>query len=276
MHALAKFAKQKVDVVLTGDGGDEIFAGYDRYYLNAMLDKMQMIPRFARKNIITKSLLSVINKKDIYHKLNIERPVDRFEEFMLQKEDMISRFLNPEFNQNSVTHDFLDKKFSNPSNFVLPKDSTKFLMYSDLCGWLLDDALNRGDRMSMAHGLEARVPFLDIDLVKLAMQIPAKFNLDTKEHGKKIFRQALEEYIPDFVLNEPKRGWFSPVAKWLRGDLKDWAREILSEDYNLNTKDIFDFNEIQKIFDGHLSGQKYALNTIWSILVFQVWYKQYD
>jgi len=275
MHALAEFAKQKVDVVLTGDGGDEIFAGYDRYYLNAMLDKMQMIPRFARKNIIAKSLLSVIHKKDIYHKLNIERPVDRFKEFMFQKEDMISRFLNPDFNNKNISNNFLNKKFSDSFDIALPKDSTKFLMYADLTGWLLDDALNRGDRMSMAHGLESRVPFLDIDLVELAMQIPAKYNLDTKEHGKKIFRQALEEYIPDFVLDQPKRGWFSPVAKWLRGDLKPWAREILSENYNPNTKDMFDFNEIKKIFDDHFSGKKYALNTIWSILVFQVWYKQY-
>ena len=271
MYALAKFAKQKVDVVLTGDGGDEIFAGYDRYYLNAMLNKAQLIPQFARKNIITKFLLS----KDAYHKLNIENPIDRFKEFMLQKESIVSRFLNPDFN-NNFANDFLEEKFASESSVTLPKDSTKFLMYADLSGWLVDDALNRGDRMSMAHGLEARVPFLDKDLVELAMQIPAKYNLDTREHGKKILRESLSEYIPDFVLNQPKRGWFSPVAKWLRGDLEDWAREILSEDYNSSTASILDSDAIDDIFKRHLSGEQYALNTIWSILTFQVWMKQYD
>jgi len=128
----------------------------------------------------------------------------------------------------------------------------------------------------MAHGLEARVPFLDKDLVELAMQIPAKYNLDTREHGKKILRESLSEYIPDFVLNQPKRGWFSPVAKWLRGDLEDWAREILSEDYNSSTASILDSDAIDDIFKRHLSGEQYALNTIWSILTFQVWMKQYD
>jgi len=275
MYVLAKFAKQKVDVVLTGDGGDEIFAGYDRYYLNAMLDKIQRIPSFARKNIIAKSLLSAIGKQDVYDKLNIRSRAGRFCAFMVQKEHMISQFLNPDFNCNNAAQDFIDKKFSSESHVALPKDSTKFLMYADIVGWLVDDALNRGDRMSMAHGLEARVPFLDVDLVELAMQIPAKYNLDTREHGKKIFREALSEYIPDFVLDQPKRGWFSPVAKWLRGDLKDWSREILSEDYNPKTKAIFDFDEIQKIFDAHLSGEKYALNTIWSIICFQVWLKQF-
>ena len=276
MYALAKFAKQKVDVVLTGDGGDEIFAGYDRYYLSSILNKIQKVPSFARKNIITESLMSVLGKSDIYRKLNIESPAGRFKEFMFQKEDMVSRFLNPKFNNKSVAHGFLDEKFSRESSVLMPKELTKFLMHADLGGWLRDDALNRGDRMSMAHGLEARVPFLDVDLVALAMKIPTKYNLDTREHGKKIFREALSQYIPDFVLDQPKRGWFSPVAKWLRSDLKDFSREVLSPEYNPGTKEFFNFDEINKILKDHLSGEQYALNTIWSILVFQVWYKQYD
>jgi len=273
MYALAKFAKQSVDVVLTGDGGDEIFAGYDRYYLNAMLNKVQMIPCFARKNIIIESLFFALKKQGAYYKLNIENPIARYKEFMFQKEAMVSKFLNIDFNNVSTANNFIDKKFFGSSNINLPKDSTKFLMHADATGWLVDDALNRGDRMSMAHGLEARVPFLDVDLVELAMNIPAKYNLDSREQGKKIFKEALQEYIPDFVKIQPKRGWFSPVAKWLRGDLEPWAREILSENYNSSTREFLDFRAVNDIFAKHLSGEQYALNTIWSILTFQVWYK---
>jgi len=77
------------------------------------------------------------------------------------------------------------------------------------------------------------------------------------------------------VLDQPKWGWFSPAAKWIRGDLKGYFEEVLSPSYCEGTKDMFDFDAIQKILKDHQSGQKYALNTLWSIFTFQIWYKRF-
>ncbi len=275
MYTLAVAAKKNVDVFLTGDGGDEIFAGYDRYYLNTWLSRLQFIPRAWRRNWLSEQLFKWRGKSDLYEKMNTESFIDRWAVFMLQKEAWVARFLKPDFNNGQITKKVIGAKFAPGGGRVFPKDLTKGLMYADLTTWLVDDALNRGDRMSMAHGLEARVPFLDIDLVSLAMDIPARFNLGSRQQGKRLLREALKEYIPDFIYNEPKRGWFSPVAKWLRGDLRDWAEAILSPGYNESAGEFLDFAAINDIWQKHLNGEKYALNTIWSLLTWQVWYRKF-
>jgi len=270
MYALSALAKQKVAVVLAGDGGDELFAGYSRYYFDYLIDKFQSVPEWARRNAITQSLFLAADKRELYQKLNAAPGVDRWLLFMAQKESMVGNFLRPEFNQPAATRDFLLKKFLTKK---MPADSTKKMQYIDINTWLVDDALNRADRMSMAHGLEERVPFLDKDLAELAISIPPRYLIGGKDSGKKIFKEALNGYLPDFIYREPKRGFFSPVAKWLRGDLKNWAQEILSADYNKDTQDFFDFQAVQSIFDKHLTGETYALNAIWPLLTFQVWYR---
>lgn len=275
MYILARATKPHVAVALSGDGGDELFTGYDRYYLNHLIDRWQYLPVWARQNFVTAGLFGGLGKSGLLQKLNTKPGIDRLLLFMAQKETVLSQVLTPDFNNANITRDFLNRKFFINTGSLLPKDSTKGLQYLDMQTWLLDDALNRADRMSMAHGLEVRVPLLDKDVVELATRIPAKYNLDSRTQGKKLFKEALREYIPDFVYNEPKRGWFSPVAKWLRGDLKDWAQEILSPSYNPAASGHLDFDAIQTVFDKHLTGQAYGLNTIWPILTFQVWLKQY-
>lgn len=276
MYKLAQMTKPHVAVALSGDGGDELFGGYDRYYLNYLIDYWQYLPSWLRNNFISQRLFSLTNKIDLFDKLKTVPGVDRLLLFMTQKENTLNQVLTESFNQPFITCNWLNKKFFANSSSSFPKDSTKTLQYLDMKTWLLDDALNRTDHMSMAHGLEMRVPLLDKDLVELAMRIPVKYNLDSRIQGKKIFKEAMREYIPGFVYNEPKRGWFSPVAKWLRGDLRDWAQEILSPDYNSGAEEYLNFSAIQTVFNNHLNSQQYALNTIWPLLTFQVWLKQFN
>lgn len=276
MYILAEATKQKVAVALSGDGGDELFTGYDRYYLNHLIDRWQYLSAWLRCNFISQGFFNLAGKKDLFGKLNTLPGADRALLFMAQKEATLSQVLNPDFNQPTVTRNFFNQALFAKSSLLLPEDSTKALQYLDLRTWLLDDALNRADRMSMAHGLEVRVPLLDKDLVELAMRIPAKYNMDSRTSGKKLFKEAMRAYLPDFVYNEPKRGFFSPVAKWLRSGLKDWAQEILSLDYNPAAGEYLDFSAIKTIFADHLSGRHYALNTLWPLLVFQVWLKKFD
>jgi len=276
MFMLSSFAKKEVDVVLSGDGGDELFAGYDRYYLNYILDKFQRLPESLRKNFLVKDFFTFFHKNEFYQKINTPLGCARWLAFMSQKESMVKNFLQPDFNQPNTTFDFLQQKFFNKQFDYKYMSSTKALQYLDIQTWLLDDALNRADRMSMANGLEQRVPFLDKDLVALAMAIPSEFNIKNKYQGKEVFKKAMRDYVPDYIYNEPKRGFFSPMAKWLRADLKNWAYEILSPDYNDNVEYFLNFQEIKTILDKHMNGEHYALNTIWSLITFQIWYKLFS
>ena len=276
MFMLSNFVKSEVDVVLSGDGGDELFTGYDRYYLNYILDRFQLIPEFMRNNFFAQQSFKLFNKNTLYKKINMPQGAERWLAFMSQKEDVVGKFLNRDFNQNTQTLDFVKNKFFDNNTINYKMSSTKLLQYLDIKTWLLDDALNRSDRMSMAHSVEQRVPFLDKDMVELAMSIPSKFNINNGHSGKEVLKQALNDYIPSYIYNQPKRGFFSPMAKWLRSDLNDWAYEILSPNYNKSAKEFFNFKEIKIILDKHMSGEEYALNTIWSLINFQIWYKLFN
>ena len=158
-------------------------------------------------------------------------------------------------------------------------------MRTDILSWLPDESLLRSDKMSMAAGLEQRVPFLDHRLVEFADRIPVSYKLGRKglrlgtagKHyqGKVILREAMADYLPPFVLEQPKWGWFSPAAKWLRGPLQPLMRETLSSSYNAGTRELFDFSALQKLLDDHISKKQYALNTLWSVMTFQLWYREF-
>lgn len=268
-YLLAQQAKQDVAVVLGGDGADEIFGGYSRYYYYNLVNNFQKIPKFLRKNIFVNNLARVVNKQEIYRKLNSDTAFDLFWQLNAQSEKNINKFFKPDFNNVSQAKNLWQKYyFSNSSSNFLDQ-----LMQIDLKSWLVDESLIKTDKLTMAHGLEARVPILDKDLVELALSIPHKYKINSKNQGKYIFKEAVRDYLPDYLYSKPKTGWFSPAAKWLRTGLKDMAYEVLSENYNVNTKDMFDFKAIQNILDNHISKQDYALNTIWPLINFQIWYK---
>ncbi|OHA80162.1 MAG: asparagine synthase (glutamine-hydrolyzing) [Candidatus Yonathbacteria bacterium RIFCSPHIGHO2_01_FULL_44_41] len=279
---LAREASKQVAVVLGGDGGDELFGGYERYYYNYLIDRFQKIPKFLRKNIITETIFRTASKSSLYEKINTPPGVSRYLNFLAQKEDQIGLFLRKEYNNPDAIKEWYEKLYFST---VDEKNFTRQFMRTDLFSWLPSESLVRSDKMSMASGLEQRVPFLDHRLVELADRIPLEYKIGGKGmhigkagtgyKGKDILKKAMSKYLPDFVLDQPKWGWFSPAAKWIRGDLKGYFEEVLSPSYCEGTKDMFDFDAIQKILKDHQSGQKYALNTLWSIFTFQIWYKRF-
>lgn len=279
---LAREASKQVAVVLGGDGGDELFGGYERYYYNYLIDSFQKIPKFLRKNIIAEIIFGIAGKSSLYEKVNTPPGVSRYLNFLSQKEEQIELFLCHEYNNPAVTEEWYKKLYFNT---VDKNNFTRQFMRTDLLSWLPSESLVRSDKMSMASGLEQRVPFLDHRLVELADRVPLEYKIGGKGvhigkvgtgyKGKDILKRAMSAYLPDFVLAQPKWGWFSPAAKWIRGDLKGYFEEVLSPSYCAGTKDMFDFNAIQKILKDHQSGKKYALNTLWSIFTFQIWYKRF-
>jgi asparagine synthase (glutamine-hydrolysing) len=264
---LAKFTKEKVAVVLTGGGGDELYAGYPRYYYNQIIDRFQALPRFLQSKLLL-SLADRISKKNLSDKFTA-RGLKRYSQYMFRPEPEIADFLNSKINHPEITYDFYEKKFFSH----LPRtDFTKYFILVDILTWLTDFGLINSDKMSMAAGLEQRVPFLDHRLVELSIKIPTKYKIK-RGKGKYIFKKAMADYLPKHVLDEPKRGFFAPASEWLRRDLNPLAREALSPDYNPETQEYFNFQQIKRIFDEHINRKSYRLNTLWSLLTFQIWYK---
>lgn len=278
---LAREASKHVKVVLGGDGGDELFGGYERYYYNFYIDLFQKIPVFLRQNIFFEFFFKIIKKESLFDKLNTPPGVDRFLNFHSQPEDVIESFLKPSYNDSTITNKWVrELYFKN----IDKENFTRQFARVDFLSWFTDESLVRSDKMSMASGLEQRVPFLDNRLISLADSIPFKYKIGRKHfgflktrgyQGKKILKSAMSAYIPSFVLSQPKSGWFSPASKWIRGDLSDIFNEVLSPSYCEGTNQIFDFKEIKRILEEHKKGERYALNTLWSIFTFQIWYKMY-
>lgn len=263
---LARHTTEVAKVVLGGDGGDELFGGYERYYYSAMIDKIQrLVPRVF-----------------LPAKFKSAPGVERYLKFFAQKENLVVSFLASVNNKPAVLPDFLLERYFKEVN---KKDFTRQFMRTDIMSWLADESLVRSDKMSMAYGLEQRVPFLDHRLVELADRIPTSYKIGSKGllfgrvgkgyEGKIILREAMAEYLPEFVLSQPKWGWFSPAAKWIRGPLLPLMKAVLSASYNVGTKDLFDFNALQKTLDDHINKKTYALNTLWSVMTFQLWYRKF-
>ena len=279
---LAEAVNKEATVVLGGDGGDELFGGYERYYYLDLIDRLRKIPAPLRKNPVTNSIFGLIGARDLYTKLNHSDPVKRYLDFFAQKEDRVASFLRRPFNEpGSLENEFGRLYFRDMPDIGM----TRLAMRTDVLSWLPNESLVRSDKMSMAASIEQRVPFLDHRLVEYADRIPVEYKIGRKGmkagavgrhyEGKIILKSAMKKYIPEFVLGQQKWGWFSPAAKWLRGPLLPLMNEVLSQNYNRGTADMFDFASLRKVLDDHISKKHYGLTTLWSVLTFQLWYRQF-
>ena len=243
---LSELAKKHIAVVLGGDGGDELFGGYKRYYYSYIFSKYRITNLFS-------FLKSSLHTK-----------------FMFQEKDEVGKILNRDINKNITKKFFKENYFKEYSSI----DFEKLFMLTDLKTWLADESLMRTDKMTMAFGLEQRVPVLDHHLVELAYKVPSKYKMGNSDQGKEIFIEAMKNYLPEHILaSDKKKVWLTPMSEWLRNDLKDFAKSILNSGYCSKTKDYLDFKRIDKMFIDHVEKRKYNLNLIWALIVFQVWYK---
>lgn len=265
MMFLAREAKKEVTVVLTGNGGDELFGGYERYRLTLLASYYKKIPKIFR---------FILNFHPKLKKLDFKSEVDLYSRFMFEKDPGISRVVSTNFFQSgeAVKSWFKEKYFkTNTGDNIV----TRF-MRADRNSWLPDQALELGDKMSMSGAMEERVPLLDKELIKLALTIPRSY-LVTMSSTKKIFKDAFRKDLPDFLFNQPKRGWSAPGAKWLRDpEVMNLVRNILSPYYYAGTKDMFKWDELENMLDNHIDKSEYNLTLLWSIITFQAWAKEYN
>lgn len=266
---LADEAKKEVAVVLGGDGGDELFGGYPRYYYSRLLDLYQVLPGFLRRHLLPRIVTLLLHKSDLSYKLNVPRTIERYMLFMSQKDNILQSVLNGKFLRRTA---FNPAKYLPQNKFA---DFAKYLMYLDFSVWLPDESLLRSDKMTMAAGLEERVPILDHRLIELAFSLPSSYKIRGKTDSKWIFRKAMAEYLPEHILKKDKRGWFPPASMWLRSGMKDFSYEVLSPSYCRDTADYLNFLPISRMLDDHINKRKYNLHMLWALLTFQVWYRRF-
>lgn len=265
MFLLSRFTKGKADVVLSGDGGDELFGGYPRYQHSLMMSQYQRtIPGFVRK------LAGKASQR--MGKLNTDKGIDRYILFGFQNDEILSKVLARDWFDQKATKQFFLDEYSSGEKL----SAEEYLMDVNRRSWLVDYSLMLSDKMSMAHSVEQRVPLLDKDLVEFAYRIPAKYKLSFFD-SKIILKEAFRDDLPGFLFDQPKRGWFSPGAKWLRHpEVLKLAKEVLSRGYCAETDLLFNWDKLNDLFESHRQKKSYHLTILWSVLTFQLWARRHD
>lgn len=265
-------ARKYVAVALSGIGGDEVFGGYPRYIGARLSLYYQNLPYFLRKR------LSYIQGKD--SRGRIKRflrdgmlPMEQryvswlsiFTDDML--ENLYTDFVKTELNENRI--DIYKDYFKQ----VNSEDYLDRIFYLDVNTYLVDDLLFMADRMSMANSLELRVPFCDHRLVEFSASIPCLLKIRGFKL-KSLFKDSLRGILPEKILAKKKQGFMVPIGEWFKSQLKDYIREILSEE-NIKKRGFFVPSFVSKMLNDHFQGKGIYTNQIWALLVFELWYKEY-
>lgn len=281
-YYLAKMTRSDVTVALSGDAGDEVFAGYDRYVANKLADYYRLIPSFIRNKIIASFLSRIPEtsaKKDFARRakrfiaVSSEPKEKRYLSWMSVFDDGLKMELYSSGLQNRLkdvdsSRYLLDiYRDSDAGNFI---DSTLFV---DTMSYLPCDLLVKTDITSMANSLEVRSPFLDHKLVEFAARIPVKFKLKGIT-PKYILRKAFKKTLPRQILRREKSGFGVPVGRWLRSELKSYAYEVLLSQASIN-RGYFKKEAIKRLLDQHVLGQFNHGERIWALLNLELWHRRF-
>ena len=282
-YLVSKFARRDVTVALTGDGGDELFGGYNRHVLAPRL--WQQLERFPRK--LRSAAAAPLARLPSSFWSGASRFIGRgnrpFLGTRIQKGLMIARSAA---SFDDIYLNFLDEWSLERSPVIGGQASSGLfdldvgadapdlvrMMYCDAVSYLPDDILSKVDRASMAVSLETRVPFLDHRVAELAARIPSRFKVQGRE-GKHILRQLLYREAPRELFDRPKAGFAVPVGQWIKGPLREWAEELL-EPSAMSQQGWFDPAIVQRRWRDHLAGRRDSTPAIWAILMFQSWLRE--
>jgi len=280
-YLICQAARQWVTVALSGIGGDELFAGYERYRGAVAAESYGRLPSFMTAAV--RALVRAVPRLDS-HGLWIDRMKTFVEGAQLPLPIRYQQYLSAftAAGKNSLfTHDFLNAlRTSNrpPADFELRKsegyhDPLEWILLTDMETYLPDDELRKADRLSMWHSLEVRVPFLDHKLVEFVATIPSNLKLKGWEK-KHILIRSLEELLPPSILNRRKQGFSIPLDHWLRGPLRDLLRSYLTGS-RLKELGLFNSSVIDTMLDEHDRGVHNHETQLWALLTFVLWHRAY-
>ncbi|MCP4146655.1 MAG: asparagine synthase (glutamine-hydrolyzing) [bacterium] len=283
-YLVSKTAREKVTVVLSGDGGDEIFGGYEHYiaqkiagtidfglfrpFHKIMAKATHMFPPSELKK-------GFVNRVKRFSEGLENSYLNRHFRWMLflanyQKTKLYSPdFISPEFKKILPHREPFDKYFENCKKYEgITRD-----LYLDFKTYMVDNILVKVDRMSMVPSLEARVPLLDYKMVEFAFSLPSSYKVRGST-TKWFFKKAMEGILPDEIIYRRKEGFSIPIKNWLKTDLKDLMLEYLSEK-RIKESGYFDYKYVEKLVAEHLKGKQNHAHRLWSLILFNLWQEKH-
>ncbi|NOJ23995.1 asparagine synthase (glutamine-hydrolyzing) [Vibrio coralliilyticus] len=283
---VSKMASEHVTVSLSGDAGDELFCGYNRYLMTDRLWKrLSTTPKFIRRSI-AKVLLSISTEtwnrfavilpnkykmSNLGDKLHKAANVVTCKDIDELYQRLVSHWHNPEDivlgSQEPLTALTDPERKPNLSHPILN------MMALDTLSYMTDDILVKVDRAAMANSLETRVPFLDHTVFEHAWKMPFEYKL-REGSTKYCLREILYRYVPKELIERPKTGFGIPLDQWLRGPLKDWAENLISKE-RLQEEGFFDADMVTRMWNEHVSGERNWQYHLWDVLMFQSWYEKH-
>jgi asparagine synthase (glutamine-hydrolysing) len=285
-YLVSAMTRQHVTVALSGDGGDELFAGYLRYRIvDQVWRRFASMPRSLRGALgallasLPEPLLDRASRllPKRLRPLNLGRKAHRLAALAaLPAEDELFLELAaiwPDERALVPGSKGALRLRAEPDLASLLPDAVSRMQYYDTTNYLPDDIMTKVDRCSMAVALEAREPMLDHRLVEFAWRLPRRFKYDGRQ-TKRLLRQVLYRYVPPELVERPKMGFSIPLGAWLRGELREWAEGLLSRK-RLVADGIFAADEVRRLWDEHQAHHANRENVLWNVLMFQAWKEHY-
>jgi asparagine synthase (glutamine-hydrolysing) len=274
--AVAKMAREFVTVALSGDGGDELFAGYSRYVKHFKSNSGQILPAFVRKNLLSKVAANMphgARGRNYLHNAALDflgKYIDSVSHFgSLNRQKLYSTDFRQKLNGAFGAGEAVFQKIAGE----FPANSLEQLLYLDSKTYLPSDILTKVDRMTMAASLEARSPLLDHKLIEFVARIPSELKMRDGE-TKYIFKQALRGVVPDEILYREKQGFGVPVDVWINEKLRPRIRETLLEGQTVR-RGFFDLKYIELLLNEHASGRRDHAWRLWQLFVFELWQRRF-
>ena len=284
-YLISALTRRYVTVALSGDGGDEVFCGYNRYFhALAIRPYLSSLPEWLRRTcsaLIRATPPATWNRAQLLvpsrmRMPNIGEKLHKLASTMLQDEDQTYLQLLSQFHQpNAIVNGGIEPPtiIASEATKQFVPDYVERMQYLDTLTYLPDDILTKVDRASMAVSLEARVPIIDHRVVELAWRFPPRMRFRDGK-SKWILRQVLRRFVPDNLIDRPKMGFGVPVDHWLRGPLREWAEDLLSET-SLARDGLFNPSPIRVRWKAHLQGSENWQYSLWTILMIQAWLADY-
>ncbi|HIP13069.1 MAG TPA: asparagine synthase (glutamine-hydrolyzing) [Arcobacter sp.] len=277
---VSQLAKKDVTVSLSADGGDEIFAGYSKYTttlnyhnkLSSMNHYFKSILKYGMNNVNPK-YIPIFNKS-----YNYATRYDKIKKILDSKNSIESMEITSQYFTKSETCNILKNTFIKlDTNFQLEllktNDEINKMLAIDYKTYMVDDILTKVDRATMSVGLEGREPLLDYRIIEFVSQLPS--SLKYRNGDKKwLLKQITHKYLPKKMMDRPKKGFSVPIEEWFRDELKEYFLVYLNKE-RLDKEDLFNSDEVIKLRDSYLMGNKENIQKLWFLLMFEMWYEKW-
>ncbi|MGM0124631.1 asparagine synthase (glutamine-hydrolyzing) [Enterococcus sp. AZ194] len=275
LYFLANLAAQSVRVVQSGEGADELFAGYQTYgfhtnskAIRVLAQGLKKLPKGTRYSLGRK----IGKMKNFHGRIHLYESLAPAKEYFIGHAKVFDEkesvdFLQPDYAKGPSVAEIMAPHFAKTEAI---QDEVNKMQYVDVHQWMPKDILLKADKLSMASSLELRVPLLDVELMRLAQQIPSKYLLN-QNNTKDIFRQAANRHLPEEWSNRVKLGFPVPIKVWLKEDHGyQQVRELFEADF---AKEFFNQEKIMQLLNDHRDGKREEQRKIWTIFSFLTWYK---